>query len=777
VLLAFSITALSVVGKMKSKSSTARPLDDVKEKRTFRQAAKEWAVNRWAEMTWATPCLLSWIVPTDLIFERVRSRSYAVLSLQYICYEFIFKALHAPRWLWGQQMPILYLDCIRDTGFDQPSSFTADLRTCNKGILSGPVWEIMIHALWFVGDIVLMSFVNNPHRCKLWGLAPLMRFFSSSLSYMSLDKDVHSHPSELKAMGYNPSQIVTHYSCLIFEIEGFVLVVLCLRIMLMECKSYEKFHSKALEYTTGLLSKKAGRRGVNTIHLLEAYDRLRCWCTNVSSAPLCALAATLEDEMCERNRPKRSTIPGLKGDLLFLWSQTNDAVKSTLKRSSGTDSISIAPTLIGNADDNESKSSFTMQTPISLKSSRSAAYQYRPLIVWVSVFLSLTPMVVYCVWCDSFMKSLRVSIEKNSQALQQVWTLMIAAVGILLQGVQSPLSPDKVTHPARALMESSPRQLGMINAKWVTQELMKFDFAVFARDLHTSANTAGIIATVLVFAQQSWVLWKWPLVQRDVSTGKVKQDPSWHEEHYHPCSVAYFPGCMLGSAISSFLMLYWLLFILFMILQYSLVFGPLLIFLVQSAVVIIVMNVVVKTVFLNMIVGKRILTKDGHVTNWVGFAWYITLVLPMSIVVGWVFALLRLVFVMVRFMFCVGRLDTTLFPEALVSFDTGFISYRSVLLLTHRCNNPLWHAFADKVLQWQHIPAPQEKKEAETEEKREDEVHPNKAAVRARWSLAYTLVRNPQLMRDRRAAPKSERTTNPGTVTPVPSRVKPMDTE
>jgi len=181
--------------------------------------------------------------------------------------------------------------------------------------------------------------------------------------------------------------------------------------------------------------------------------------------------------------------------------------------------------------------------------------------------------------------------------------------------------------------------------------------------------------------------------------------------------------------------------------------------------------------FLDRIVGRGCLVSErGFVQQTLAFTWYICFMLPFYFISGMASSLVRFGMLLGICTCSVVRIDCTAFPASLLSYDVGYVSFMASVLLAHRNMNPVARAFID-CLDVEHkfdgrqvyrggnccscchnplyntgSPLWRCFKPGEVLDVTLRRDSQPCSDARKRWSLALTLVNNPQLIKHRRRA-------------------------
>ena len=157
--------------------------------------------------------------------------------------------------------------------------------------------------------------------------------------------------------------------------------------------------------------------------------------------------------------------------------------------------------------------------------------------------------------------------------------------------------------------------------------------------------------------------------------------------------------------------------------------------------------------FLDRIVGNRWLSNGYWIRNPGGWTLFSTVVMMSSVVTGLAASVKRFVFLIAFALGSVLRLDSTRFPSRLVSYDQGYSSFMSVIMLRHRHCSPVISVARELRfgLGKRGLAPSDNDTEPHTASKSEAQKR-----ARTRWHLAYTLLNNPQLIYGRQQAADPE---------------------
>lgn len=115
-----------------------------------------------------------------------------------------------------------------------------------------------------------------------------------------------------------------------------------------------------------------------------------------------------------------------------------------------------------------------------------------------------------------------------------------------------------------------------------------------------------------------------------------------------------------------------------------------------------------------------------------------------GVVVGFTVAFFRVLYYISYSVVAVAFLDESILPPVIREFDSCYIAFFAAVSSHHRHHNALLHVFADALQEsiTNEAPRSEEKSNAQYSSR-----------VKSRWHLAYTLLNNPSLRRDRRSSP------------------------
>ena len=154
---------------------------------------------------------------------------------------------------------------------------------------------------------------------------------------------------------------------------------------------------------------------------------------------------------------------------------------------------------------------------------------------------------------------------------------------------------------------------------------------------------------------------------------------------------------------------------------------------------------------LDKFIGDRWLSDGYRVSKPGAWTWFSATCSLAAVITGVIASVLRFAYLVFISLASVFVLDATYFPAGLVSYDSGYSAFMSVVAMQHRHRSPVLTTAGDVVF---------------GADARRDAVHqqrsPASLRARQRWQLALTLFNNPSTMQLRGhalAARKSSTTT------------------
>jgi hypothetical protein len=307
---------------------------------------------------------------------------------------------------------------------------------------------------------------------------------------------------------------------------------------------------------------------------------------------------------------------------------------------------------------------------------------------------------------------------------------------------------DSMSFTWQGLQEIANTLSAQISDKVDTKALIRW--VVFIEDFFTSLGSA--LPYLLPFSSVFALLATAMQIQRsmhafrDIQIGiRGGKGPAIHREYWEPLNWTVtkankFCGLQIGSTIAGFTIIFLVTTVLTFFITWD-TFWEMIwqdySGLLSTALVVTMLQLL----FFEKLIGETILSDKFRILRpglWTVFSAFM---LCLSITTGIAFAVTRAVTLMCLSGFNVFRLDSTTFPAALASLDSGFSAFMGLQMLRHRHHSPILHAFVESA------------SGAINPGEREDKANPVQSTskrIRNKWQLALTLHNNPGLASHRK---------------------------
>lgn len=663
---------------------------------------------------------------------------------------------------------------------------------CGQAPVSGPIVELILNMLDLTITLVVYLTINNPFRSKWWAVPPFLLY---TIFILTGAWDLNSN-TELGiplTQGFLGTGSQAR-ACVWFRVvSGSICLVLLIRLLVSKKEDdfVRQWRASAYKYTTSLLTPNPDKHRVG--RFMDICNALAPFFSQ-SQTPICARAAmdaaqALSDQQGSKvnaitGEQQGSKVNAITGAHQKLTSNLNHLRKASLEHRPSLLYVSvlfsITPMfLIAVLIDEkllkvgdkigEWTGDFTLGQLMHGDHLLVPPTTEKPPVTNGNVSASALESI------DMLITHIHAKVNlSNPQAAEHLLNAQSALAAFQKSMAQqhtsfdstAPGQGDSHTRVSRALTATQNpfNILGPQNNPFklffrekTLQHLSKLKPKAIKASIHRATWVSTCLAVLLCLGNLAHLIWLWPAYQQKVRNAvQGRSEKGISIKGLTPFEANQLPGMLAGCTVFAYTGFFALSFLLYISISWSETILRMLFDLLWKNFFWLTVSMLLKIFVFDMLIAKRVLMKQGRVVKWAAFAWYIGFTIPFSLISGVVLALFRLVYVIVICTFHMMRVDHSPLPEHLWGYDPAYKSFRSTLLLSHCFQNPVWETFAGKLLHdktIEDLQGPLQSEEDDVDNGSEDATYRQHASPsnlgKGRWHLAYTLLHNPQLIKER----------------------------